>query len=619
MTARIANLASNNTVVTRLLQSQSSLQDLQTQISTGKLSQTYAGISVSSERLVNLKNTRDVLKNYSDSNSVMDLRLKIASTATEAIQTTIKDFKGALDNYASGNTTDATKVKDIQDWAFRALKDMQGFLNTAADGRYIFGGGSVNTKPVEFGLTDLGTLQAKYDGARVSYPTTRDGQLADFTINKDVVTEQTNWLTFERDNGGSGISRITATSNNDFKNAKVGATITVSGTSSNDGTYTIKSVDTTNYKYITVETEMLTTRANDVGTGVGVTLTGADGTSLSPADFTDLSFDRAAGTITAASGTPFSGLSAGQYFTVANATDAGNNGTFTIDTVTSTVITIKQKKLTDEGTATTKSVSYTTTAGDVTFNDNSPNADTIVIANTTAGAEYSKLKAGMKITMSGAATGANNATFTVDSVSTSGNTVTITIAKNESLTAAAPDANAVTFTTTEAAGTITASSYYNGDSIAPTHRIDSDRSFDMEANAIDPAFEKAIRAMFIIAQGKTGTEGGLDQNASTRIDQAKFLLSSTLDSTTSLTGATGTELTGNIEKISLDISFNQVRLTRTNEANNKFVGFLEKQISKSEDADHLETITRLLDGSRALEASYQALARIRKLSLVNFL
>ncbi len=617
MVIRIANLASNNSIVTRLLQSQSSLQELQAQVSTGKLSQTYAGISVASERLVNLENTRDALKNYSDGNSVMELRLNIASTTLESVRTTVKDFKGAVDNYASGNTTDPTKIKDIQDWALRALRDMQGFLNTAADGRYIFGGTDVNVKPVELGLSDLGTLQAKYDGARVSYPTTRDGQLANFVINKDVVTEQTNWLTFERDNGGVG--RITATSNNDFKNAKVGATITVSGTSSNDGTYTIKTVDTTNYKYITVESEMLTTRANDAGTGTGVTLTGADGVSLSPSDFTDLTFDRAAGTITATSGTPFSALSAGEYFTVANATDTGNNSTFTIDTVSSTVITIKQKMLTDEGGAATESVNYTTGAGDVTFNDNNPNADTIVIANTTAGAEYSKLKAGMKITLSLAATGANNTTFTVGSVATSGNTVTITIAKNESLTAAAPDANAVKFLTTEAAGTVTATSYYQGDTVNPTHRIDSDRSFDFEANGIDPAFEKAIRAMFIIAQGKTGSEGGLDQNASTRIDQAKFLLSSTLDSTTSLTGATGTELTGNIEKISLDISFNQVRLNRASKSNNEFVGFLEKQIAKSEDADKLEAITRLLDGSRALEASYQALARIRKLSLSNFL
>jgi flagellin-like hook-associated protein FlgL len=42
-------------------------------------------------------------------------------------------------------------------------------------------------------------------------------------------------------------------------------------------------------------------------------------------------------------------------------------------------------------------------------------------------------------------------------------------------------------------------------------------------------------------------------------------------------------------------------------------------ISNFEDVDPLETYSKLLDQQNSLEASYQALARIRQLSLADFL
>ncbi len=57
----------------------------------------------------------------------------------------------------------------------------------------------------------------------------------------------------------------------------------------------------------------------------------------------------------------------------------------------------------------------------------------------------------------------------------------------------------------------------------------------------------------------------------------------------------------------------------TNEAHTRFIAFLESRIADTENVDPLEAITSLLDESRALEASYQVLARIRELSLANFL
>ncbi len=513
---RIASLAANNQLVQLLLRTQSRLQDSEVQVASEKISQDYKGIALDSERLVNLENTRNALSRYVDNNTIAGVRLDIAGTTVEALRQTIDAFKGQLSSFHQFDAKGPVEVKDIQDAAFRALKTMEGFLNTEADGRFLFSGARVTTQPVDLGLADLAAFQARYDGTMVAYPTTRDAQLAEFSISANL-TGDTTWLNFERDNGGIG--RITA-NDDSLDNLKVGTTITISGTASNNGTYQIASVNAAG-NYITVVTEMLTTRANDTGGG-NITLTTAADATLGVADFTDLSFNQATGVITAGGGTPFSALKAGEIFTITNATDSGNNQIFTIESVTATTITIKQKKLTDEGAGQT------------------------------------------------------------------------------------------------AAGTIAAASYYKGDETIVTHRMDTNQTFDFDTTAVDPAFEKAMRAMAIIAQGVFGTEGGLEQNK-TRVTDALYLLNNALSPTTSGTPPYGTEKAGNLRQLQVDLGFDLLLVRDTNERHTKFIAFLESRISDTENVDLLEAITRLLDESRALEASFQALARIRELSLSNFL
>ena len=46
---------------------------------------------------------------------------------------------------------------------------------------------------------------------------------------------------------------------------------------------------------------------------------------------------------------------------------------------------------------------------------------------------------------------------------------------------------------------------------------------------------------------------------------------------------------------------------------------LDNRIADLENTDMTEAITLLLDGTQSLEASYQALSRVRELSLVKYL
>ena len=124
--------------------------------------------------------------------------------------------------------------------------------------------------------------------------------------------------------------------------------------------------------------------------------------------------------------------------------------------------------------------------------------------------------------------------------------------------------------------------------------------------------------MGIIAQGKFGTEGGLDQNIS-RVENAIYLLESAYDGTVAGTPPYGAEQTSSIRDLLITSGYQKVLINQTTESHKTYTGFIEGQIANIENADPLETITQLLDDQRALEASYQTLARIRELSLIKYM
>ena len=430
MTSRISSLASNNELVNIILGTQRRLQAAEVQVATQKKSQNYQGISSQSERLVNLENSRTALDNFVTENQIVDLRLSLVESSIEGIRKSIVEFREALLNFEAGGLNVEERVKTAQDAAFRGLKDIEVFLNSDVDGRFLFGGARVTTKPADLNLTTLAAFQASFDGSSVQFPVTRSAQLANFT--------------------------------------------------------------TTN-----------------AGTG-------------------NLTFDPAAETITAATANGFTGIPVGTKITVAGAS-AGNNGTFTVTSNTGTVIGV-------------------------------------------------------------------SGTITGTSVTAAGNlTVTETVA-----------------------ATLSASSYYSGDSLTQTHRVSSLSEFTQSITAIDPAFEKAIRAMGIIAQGVFGTTGGLDQNT-TRINDSLFLVNAALDPTVPGTPPFGTELSSNIDQLETDLGFQRVLIDQTSTNHKRLITFFQERITEIEDVDRVEAVTNLIADQQVLEASFQALARIRNLSLADFL
>ena len=707
--SRISNFSSNTTLVNQLLRTQGRLFDLETQVSSQKKSQDYLGISVNSQRLLNLENTKSQLDRFINNNTQQSVRLSIEETVIDGLQTAVKDFKQILANYETGNERDQEAVTLVQSQAQQALLNIQNFLNTDVAGRFIFSGSRVTNEPVEFGVNTLSTFQALYDGVNVTVPTTRDAHLERFSYTQDEnnkaveFVDPTNFLSFAQDADGNaatgGNGSITATSAL-FSNVAVGATITVADTTSNDGTYTVSSISSDG-RTVEVQTTMLTDEANALLTNIGYrdSTSPTEELSIDSSDYGDLTFDRAANTIVASTADGLTNLAVGARFTVTGT--SLNDGDFTVVSNDGTTVTVASNKLTDEGIGSGNTFFDSFAGSQVVFTDNGSGTDTIAVeqfggagavpdvfnglavgdtvtltntasnnitftinaisadgstitvdegvtnetdlntnfsgsnsfsydagtqlaftgstksivmedlSGTAIPGAFSALQVGMSITTTG--TTSNNGTFTIATVSSDGSSVTVT----ETITDE-DDVNGARVQSFAASGNISATPYYSGDSSSTSHRTSELRSFDTGLTGIDPAFEKAIRAMKIILQGEFGSDGGLDENPE-RIAQAQYLLESSLELTVSGTPPFGTELTSNIQQLQQNNGFNQALLNDQNDLHKDFIGFIDSAVADIENSDPLEAITRLLDDSRALEASYQTFSRIRQLSLVNFL
>lgn len=425
--------------------------------------------------------------------------------------------------------------------------------------------------------------------------TETDGSAAD---NQTIVTA----ATIPNVPGGS---RVTATSS-EFTNVAVGSTITISGTGGvNDGTFEVIAKTGTT---LDIRTEQLTDEP-----AKAMTISFQD-----PADSTKtitlnttLSFTRANNTITRTLGDAITAIPVGAKITIAGSNT--NDASFTVKSNDGSNLVVESKRFTDQGTGGAPYFTFTTGAT-LQFIDGGASADTIVApAGTFQDASGAALPAGLKLTITG--TGANNVTYTIASVSTDKSTVTLV--STDTVTNEGPGAGTVT--TTTATGTISSTSYFKGDQVAMTHRVDSNRDFEYDLNAVDPGFEKAIRAMKITLQGVFQTEGGLDQNTD-RIEKILFLLNSALDrAPPGGTPPFGTELSSNIEQIERNLGFDRVLIDTTNTLHTDLISFLDGSVSKVENINLTEAITILLNQQLALEASFQVFARIRQLSLVNFL
>lgn len=704
--SRIGTYGASQMYLSRIMATQQRLNTLQTQVATEKKSPNYTGIATDANRLINFENEMAQAAQYKKNNDMAATRLEAAQTSLNAVEETISQFGKMLDNFAKGNTTDPTKIRDLQEWAVRSMGEMESYLNSNVDGQYLFSGGRISTAPVQLTTTDLSSFQKLYDGYLNTFPTTRAANLQNLTLSN----AETGTLSLDATNGA-----IIPGTAGAFANIATGSRITVAGTAGNN-----KDVTVTGHVATNVNGKPLTETAN-AGANTFITYSGGN---LVNGSTGNLAFKfNADGNMTITPGTAnaLSNLTTGTRFTVKGSTD-GNadsfgdydgayvvlsnvNGVVTLgnDTKVSGSEAIDVSKLTLTRDTNADGLPETAAAlgaitGDATFQ---VSGNTVTLTVPAGGTALNTLfAAGQSFTVAGSAdhngsfkvasVGTNTMTFQInpDALRTSnfvpqtgrtdttitfpsqsrildstaygtlsfsptgvgGETITSANANvfKDSTGAVSPavgdvitlkstsgvndgvykvvsndgtsivvESNTIS-TESSATASITSTSWYKGDTSTLQQRIDVNTSVDMGMYATDPAFEKALRAMGLIAQGVTGTAGGLDKNQD-RIAAARYLIADAKEAPAAGTPPYGAEMRGDLESLQSRIGVTQSVIDTRNTKHKQFMNLFETRANDLENVDKTTAVAMLLDEKTALETSYQTLASVRQLSLLNYL
>lgn len=600
---RIATYGANQLYISRILAVQQRVYNEQIQVSTEKKAPVYSGISRDANRLINFENQKATANRFVQNNLMASTKLDAASASVEAVRTNITDFRARLDDFARTMPSDQANIDEIQTWAWQAIVEMHSYLSTTVDGQYIFSGGRVSTSPVQLPAATLAEFQTIYDGSNLRTPTTRSAALQEVSLDQALTGE----ITF---NVAAGTA--TAATAGAFSNIYAGSRVTIAGVTPSR-TFTVDAVDSTG------TTLTLSRLATEVA--AAATVTSTDGTiALDNVTMGALTFSPDGDTITAANADAFASLPVGTAFRVAGTT--GNDGVYTVSAknATNRTITISSTKL---------DFAVTNTAETAASLDTVPPTAPVV----SGAGGYGTLSIGsnssgeitMTATNAGSLAGfAVGSTFTVagsediDGDGSAENDGTYKVISNNGTTMAVTRVGTGTANWQTTAATFTSEAWYKGDTIALKHRINDDREVDLGIYASDPAFEKAMRAMYLIAQGSFNSAGGLENNME-RIDQARWLLNDAIEAPASGSPPFGTEASSDLQSLHAQIGVTQSVIDIMNEKHETFMGFLDQRIIDMENVNMTEAIALLMDDQRALEAGYQALAKVREMSLMDFL
>jgi len=155
---------------------------------------------------------------------------------------------------------------------------------------------------------------------------------------------------------------------------------------------------------------------------------------------------------------------------------------------------------------------------------------------------------------------------------------------------------------------LNSTAFLTGTSVGTQQKISDTQTVSMDITGLDPAFEKVIRGLGILAQGDL-------LNNTDRLTQALNFINDGIEHSS----LEPTEMSSDLTNVQNKIALNLKTLTDTNEQHKQLLAFLETRQNDIEKADTTETAVRLNAESSALQISYATLAKIQDLSLLNYL
>ena len=140
MTSNVSTLEQQNQMVQYLQQMQDKASTLETQISTGQQSQTYAGIAPQAAEVVDLTATQSLQQSYINTITTVNTKLQTMSLAMQNIASIASSFQNTLENDAY-----STSGSSVQETAQQLLTELGSYLNTQDGSSYVFSGNQTST------------------------------------------------------------------------------------------------------------------------------------------------------------------------------------------------------------------------------------------------------------------------------------------------------------------------------------------------------------------------------------------------------------------------------------------------------------------------------------------
>ncbi len=335
---RIGTYASDQLNADLVIQLQAQLNDLVTELTSGKKSQDYADIAQVSQQALDLGDQNSSISGFLDDNTMVSLKLNTMQSTYSALQTTMSDFQQELETFIDNDqSSNAQDIQNLQTNAFDSLQEMEYYLNTQVDGQYLFSGTATSTPAVDIGFSTLSAFQNAYDGYNTSYPSSSAANLAQV----QTTVQDTGSLTFNAEAG-----TITASNSGQFSSVPVGSVIDVTGAGSNSGTYTVLQNDGTT---ITVSPSLVASGSPGVTPASPITVTtSANATQDAGLDFQTNAYFTYPNQIVSQTTGGFSSLQAGDSFTISGAANSADDGNFIVQSVdpTGTTVTIQRANFT---------------------------------------------------------------------------------------------------------------------------------------------------------------------------------------------------------------------------------------------------------------------------------
>lgn len=192
MVNRVSTYAYTNTVVSENMRLQTKYADLNTQISSGLISQDYKGIAKDSQYLLAVESSQDKLTAYNaNGNSTLAL-VNIMYSTLGQLENMANSMLSSITSALGGDLVPGTIVATQAD---NAMRETAGLLNLRVGGRYIFSGSDIDTVPVD--LTDPAWIpQAAPSVVNSTYyqgnSTVNSSQISEtFTVNYGVKADNT--------------------------------------------------------------------------------------------------------------------------------------------------------------------------------------------------------------------------------------------------------------------------------------------------------------------------------------------------------------------------------------------------------------------------------------------